>query len=145
MMNQLLVWLMIICMIGTAGIRSANENASVQPEQTVQAAPLPEREQDTEAQTYAEPVAAPETPQAYLLYFVDQEQNPVPEVYANFCTEASCVVRESDENGMIAFTGAPEIYHVQIIDLPDGYSADGDFELYTGREYGAWMIHILKE
>lgn len=144
MMNQLFIWLMIICMIGTAGIRSANETVSPETEPAAQVTPFPEQDPDTEELTYAEPVDMPEAPKAYILYFVDQEQNPVPEVSANFCTDVSCVVRESDENGMIVFNGVQDIYHVQIIDLPDGYSAD-DFELYTGREYGVWLVHILKE
>lgn len=92
-----------------------------------------------------EPVQAGNGPQAYILHVVDQENAPVPEVFVNFCTDVSCVPLESDENGLIVFSGAPDVYHVQVVDIPDGYSCDDDFEMYTGRNYGEWMLRIRKD
>ena len=86
-----------------------------------------------------------ETPQAYILHVVDQENKPVEEVSVNFCTETACVSRESDQNGAIIFDGVPDIYHVQIIDVPDGYSWDEDYEMYTNREYGEWVLRVRKD
>jgi len=37
----------------------------------------------------------------------------------------------SDENGAIVFEGAPNAYHLSVIDLPDGYSSDDDDDIYT--------------
>ena len=85
------------------------------------------------------------TPQAYILHVVDQDNNPVEEVSVTFCTDTTCVPRESDENGLITFTGAPDVYHVVIVDVPDGYNWDEDFEMYTAREYGEWVLRIRKD
>jgi hypothetical protein len=49
---------------------------------------------------------------------------------------------QSDENGVITFDGAPENYHVQILKVPEGYSFDRSFELYTGAAYGEWVLHV---
>lgn len=89
--------------------------------------------------------AAENTQQAYILHVVDQDNNPVGEVTVNFCTDTACVPQESDGVGLITFTGAPDAYHVQIIDVPDGYSWDEEYEMYTPREYGEWVLRIRKD
>ena len=85
------------------------------------------------------------TPQAYILHIADQDGKPVEEVSVNFCTDEACVPQESDENGLITFTGKPDVYHVQIVDVPDGYSWDESFEMYTTREYGEWVLRVRKD
>ena len=82
--------------------------------------------------------------QAYRLYVRDQNGDPVPEVYVSFCTDTACVPAETDVNGVIDFSGAPETYHVQFVDVPDGYTFDEDFEMTVGPEYGEWMLRIRK-
>ena len=84
-------------------------------------------------------------PQAYILHVADQSGRPVEGVSVNFCTDAACVPKESDEDGLITFTGAPDVYHVQIVDAPDGYGWDEDFEMYTTREYGEWVLRVRKD
>ena len=84
-------------------------------------------------------------PQAYILHVVDQNNNPVGEVVVNFCTDQACTPGESDENGLITFEGEPNKYHVQIIDVPEGYSWDEDFEMYTSPVYGEWTLRIKKD
>ena len=79
---------------------------------------------------------------AYVLHVEDQDGNPVPDVAVNFCTDAACTMQQSDENGLITFDGAQENYHVQILKVPEGYSFDKDFELYTGDTYGEWVLHV---
>ena len=83
-------------------------------------------------------------PQAYLLHIVDQYGAPVPGVMLNFCTEAACIPRRSDASGTVSFDGAPDVYHVQLIKAPEGYSFDPDFELYTDRTYGEWRLRIRR-
>ena len=84
-------------------------------------------------------------PQAYVIHVVDQDNNPVGEVAVNFCTDAACVPKESGADGTVTFTGAPDVYHVQIIDAPEGYSWDAESELYTTREYGEWVLRVRKD
>ena len=83
--------------------------------------------------------------QAYILHAADQYGNPVPGVYVNFCTDTACVPAEADEDGIISFTGAPDRYHVQILEVPDGYGFDAEFELYTDSVYGEWLLRIRKD
>lgn len=83
--------------------------------------------------------------QAYTIHVTDQFNDPVPEVTVNFCTDTACVPRESDESGTVTFDGAPDVYHVQIVDVPDGYSYDEEFELYTTASYGEWALRVKKD
>ena len=85
-----------------------------------------------------------QTAQAYVVHVTDQNGNPVPEVFVTFCTDSACVPQESDENGLITFTGAPDVYHIQVIDYPDGYSVDEQVEMTTTREYGEWILRVEK-
>jgi len=94
---------------------------------------------------FADADKAENGPQAYIMHVVDQDNNPVEEVAVNFCTDTACVPKESDENGTITFTGDRNVYHVQIIDVPDGYSYDEGYEMYTTREYGEWILRIRKD
>ncbi len=82
---------------------------------------------------------------AYILHVLDQNDDPVPEVFVNFCTDTACVSCESDEEGKVVYTGEPAVYHVQIIDYPEGYSCDESFEMYTTETYGEWVIRLTKD
>ena len=81
-------------------------------------------------------------PQAYILHMKDQKGAPVPGVYVNFCTDTTCTMAISDESGTISFDGAPDTYHVQLLKVPEGYSFDADFELYTDSVYGEWIVRV---
>ena len=83
--------------------------------------------------------------QGYILHVVDQDNNPVAGVSVNFCRDTACVLKESDEKGQITYAGNPDIYHVQIVDAPDGYSWDEAYEMYTPRKYGEWILRIRKD
>lgn len=89
--------------------------------------------------------APAESPRAYTVYVVDQDHLPVPGVYVNFCTDTACTMSKADENGVIVFDGAPDVYHLKILKLPAGYSADAGFELYTGSDYGDWVLFVRKD
>ncbi len=105
-----------------------------------------ELRQDVPDTTAAFPVAiAQETPQAYVLYVVDQYGEPVPGTYVNFCTDRTCTLAQSDENGVITFEGAPDSYHIQLLKVPEGFSFDPEFELYTGQAYGEWQLRIRRD
>ena len=83
--------------------------------------------------------------QAYILHIVDQYNEPVPGMKVNFCTDTTCMMLESDENGTISFSGAQDVYHVQLYRAPEGYSFDPGFELYTEPAYGEWVLSIRKD
>ena len=93
-----------------------------------------------------EPEPAEESvPGIYIIHATDQSGNPVPEVSVTFCTDTSCILRESDDDGRIVYMGTPGIYHVQLVDVPEGYSYDEEFELYTDGTYGEWVLCIRKD
>jgi len=95
---------------------------------------------------YEDETAQPvEEPQAYILHVVDQDNNPVEGVAVNFCTDTACTPQETDETGTITFKGEPERYHIQIVEVPDGYSWDESFDMYTTPEYGEWVLLVKKD
>ena len=98
---------------------------------------------------YADPVQADSTSadsdHSYTVYVVDQNHNPVSDVCVTFCTDKACMMAEGDENGVVVFIGDPDVYHLQIVDVPEGYSYDDGFELYTDRSYGDWVLFIRKD
>ena len=83
--------------------------------------------------------------QAYLLHIMDQNREPVHGVTVNFCTDTTCSLTQSDENGIISFDGAPDVYHIQLLKAPEGYSFDSGFELYTDRIYSEWLLRIRRD
>ena len=91
-----------------------------------------------------EPAQAPEQ-KAYVIHVLDQDGNPVPGAAVNFCTDAACTMAQGGEDGVITFDGAPENYHVQILKVPEGYSFDQAFELYTGETFGEWVLHVAND
>ena len=80
----------------------------------------------------------------YTVTVVDQDGTPVPGVYVNFCTDETCQPVQSDENGVITFTGEPDAYHLQILTVPEGYGFEADFEAYIGPEPGALTIEVTR-
>ncbi|MBQ6060772.1 MAG: hypothetical protein IJL36_04910, partial [Clostridia bacterium] len=59
--------------------------------------------------------------------------------------DETCYPAKADENGVITFAGEKQNYHVQVVKTPKGYSADKDFELQTGEEYGEWILVLHKD
>ena len=94
---------------------------------------------------YAESIPAEEAaPQSYILHITDQDGAPVPGATVKFCTDTACVLRQADENGIVTFDGAPDVYHVQLLKVPSGYSFDAGFEMTTAA-YGEWVLRIRKD
>ncbi|MBR6185608.1 MAG: TlpA family protein disulfide reductase [Clostridia bacterium] len=67
----------------------------------------------------------------YAIFFYDSEtMEGVAGCSATFCTDMECTLAVSDETGLAVFTGTPQVYHIQVVSLPDGY------ELMYGDEEG---------
>ena len=81
----------------------------------------------------------------YIVHVVDQNGDPVPGAYVNFCTDTACLPSVSDDSGVIAFSGEPYAYHLQILKVPEGYSFDKDFEAYTEEPPGETTIAVTKD
>ena len=81
----------------------------------------------------------------YIVHILDQYGEPVAGAAVIFCTDATCTPCISDRNGIAAFDGAKDNYHVQLMKVPDGYSFDKDFDMYTGADYGEWAVRVRKD
>ena len=94
----------------------------------------------------AVPADVPEgSARSYTIRVSGPDGDPVPGVSVSFCTDESCVMCESDENGIISFRGAPDNYHVQLVDVPDGWIADGSSDFYTGYALTQWVLKLGRE
>lgn len=96
-------------------------------------------------ETVEEDTSETDSVEAYIIHVIDQNGNPVPEVFVNFCTDTACVPCETDITGSVSFSGEPDTYHVQFIAVPDGYSYDESFEIYTPKAHGEWTLRIRKD
>ena len=82
---------------------------------------------------------------AYYLYVSDQNGDPVSGVSVNLCTDTASFPETSDEGGYIVFVGTPDVYHVQIVSVPDGYSFDKEDEIDTPDHGGKVLLLIRKD
>ena len=81
----------------------------------------------------------------YRVKVTDGDGDPVPGAYIGFCTDAACVPVETDAAGTAVFEGARGEYHIQIVELPDGYAEPDLGDLYLGPEDGEMTISVEKE
>ena len=62
-------------------------------------------------------------------YFVcDEDGHPVPGTRVSLCSDDVCIPLVSDDEGVIAFVGKPDDYHLQILSLPEGCSIEENAE-----------------
>lgn len=94
---------------------------------------------------YVEAATPAESLSAYQVTVTDQNGDPVPGATLLFCTDTACTPVEGDDNGVVTFDGAPDTYHLQILELPEGYSFDEDFEAYTEPFYSAMTITVNRD
>ncbi len=57
----------------------------------------------------------------YRIYVKDQDAAPVEGAMVQFCTDTTCLVEQTDKDGMASFTETPGIYDIHILSVPDGY------------------------
>ena len=80
----------------------------------------------------------------YTITVVDQNGDPVPGVYVNFCTSVVCNMAISDDNGVISFEDPAMIYNVDVLKVPEGYSYEGEGDIYTEDASCSMSIVIVK-
>ena len=92
-------------------------------------------------------LAAPNTPgtATYTIYVVDQNGDPVPDCSIGMCVDTGCMPIEANEDGVAVYTGAPQKYHLKVIDAPDGYDYPDDTDIFVGPESGSQTLTITKE
>ena len=68
----------------------------------------------------------------------------MPGVMINFCTDTVCTMLVSGQDGTVSFDGAPDVYHVQLLKAPEGYSFDAEFDMYTDTAFREWVLRIRR-
>lgn len=60
------------------------------------------------------------------------------------CLKLSAYLRVSGITAaeIVSFSGAPDMYHVKLLQVPGGYCFYADFEIVTVRDYGEWNLRI---
>ena len=82
----------------------------------------------------------------YSVTVTDQNGQPVSGVTLAFCTALACRNAEpSDENGLVFMTLKPDKYHIQVIDMPDGFDGPGNTDLYLGPDSQNAVLIITRK
>ena len=68
---------------------------------------------------------------AYIVCVMDAEtMNPIPNVRVQFCSDSTCRMGKTDENGLAMFEADPGTYTVHMMKAPEGYvKSDEEFTL----------------
>ena len=80
----------------------------------------------------------------YTVFTGDINQEAIADVTLGFCTDTACRNVTTDEHGVAVFKGAPSRYHIQVIDVPDGFSEELQADLYT-EPYDQTIYIVLKK
>ena len=62
----------------------------------------------------------------------------------NICTDDTCEPRQTGDDGVITYVGVPQVYHLQLLAAPEGYSFDPDNEIYTEAASGEYIIQVTR-
>ena len=81
----------------------------------------------------------------YTIFTEDMDENSIADVTLGFCTDTACRNVTTDEDGIAVFKGAPARYHLQVIDVPDGFSEELQDDLYTEPYNQTIYIVLTKE
>ena len=76
----------------------------------------------------------------YGVYCYGQDEQPLEGVTILFCSDSTCTPMTSDENGMIMFCAAPDAYHLQLLEAPEGYAPTEDFDVTLNPAGGDWTL-----
>lgn len=83
--------------------------------------------------------------QNWFIRVIDQNKDPVPDVFVNFCSDTACTPVELNEKGIGIFTGPAGTYHISIVEVPDGYNADDVGDLSVDGSTTSITVTVVKE
>lgn len=81
----------------------------------------------------------------HTVRFVDAEGNPVPGGAVNFCTDDFCQSVEADGEGVAVFAGEPMSYHVDVTQVPAGYTVAEGGAFNTEIDGGEYTVTLEKQ
>ena len=93
------------------------------------------------------PAAAEEEGESasYIITVLDQNGDPVPGVFINFCTATTCAPNRTDADGVISFEGEAQRYHLTVLKVPKGYSFVPSDDIYTEDHACSVTLTVTKE
>ncbi len=80
----------------------------------------------------------------YVVYFVDQNGDPVANVVAQICDAESCQVVPSDEYGIVGCIMPAYAYEIHVLSVPEGYTFDTEAVYIMPAEGGELVIQGTK-
>ncbi|MGX8720719.1 MAG: redoxin domain-containing protein, partial [Eubacteriales bacterium] len=108
-------------------------------ESTEEAAPAPAAEETPQPESTA---AAKEAAGPYQVLVTDEAGDPVPGVTVQFCSDSSCVLGKTGDDGIAAFDSAAGSYTIHIQKVPQGFARDKTE--YTAPEEPGLVTIVLK-
>ena len=78
----------------------------------------------------------------YIFKCVDEDDMPVSGVTLQICTDETCFLAKSDENGVIEYAGEPFGYEIHVYRYDEGYEPVTDTGFTTAAEYGTYEIRF---
>ena len=82
---------------------------------------------------------------SYHVTVVDQDGKPVPDVLLVFGAGAESVEVRCAPDGTALFEGPGQVYHVQVIDAPFGYTWSQESDAYTDSMGGDVLVRISRD
>ena len=77
---------------------------------------------------------------AYVFKCIDKDGSPVAGVTLQICTEETCFLAKSDENGIIEYAAEPYEYEIHVYRYDDGYTLVSEPEFTTADEYETYEV-----
>lgn len=99
----------------------------------------------TSAELPTETAVTTSDTQTWFIRVIDQNKDPVPDVFVNFCSDTACTPVELNEKGVGSFTGPAGTYHISIVEVPDGYNADDVGDLSVDENATSITVTVVKE
>ena len=78
---------------------------------------------------------------SYEVLVTDENENPVPGVTIQFCSDTECIMGETDDKGIASFDQEAGTYTIHVLRVPDGFAAD-DTEYTAPSEPGRVTIEL---
>ena len=80
----------------------------------------------------------------YSIVFIDKNIDPVPGCEIAFCTDTESVTVVSNTAGAAVFEGAPGVYRLRVISLPEGFAMTQTGDLYTDSTGGVYILQLVR-
>lgn len=81
----------------------------------------------------------------YVFRVEDQNEEPVENALVNICTDTECQQEQTDADGLILYEGKPDQYHLQVLEVPEGYSFDESEKVYAEDTRSETDITVIRE